>query len=545
LSCRAIVSLWVLSIVAACGEDAATGVETPGLEIRTATVGAAAGAGGYEVGIDGAATRPIGATDTLLLGDIAVGDHAVTLAGLAAECAVGGENPRHVSVVAGSTAAVEFAVTCLPPAGRLEVTTPTTGPDPDADGYELFLDGASAGSLGFAATLSLDALAVGPHTVALAGLAPNCGMIGENPVAIEIAAGATAPARFDVACTPAPGMLISHQELMHDGWHILTMHPDGSGLRDLVGSIGIRPSPTWSPDGRWIAFVGRSMSGGPLDIVVIDADGGGRTVLATEPVEVSGLAWSPDGSKLAFASAVCSACDVGGNVRIFTINRDGTGRTLVAAGGSPAWSPDGSLIAFETVTQYGFPLRGSIHVVAADGSGERTLSSPPAGLGDHDPRWSPDGGRVAFVRSTDEDVDGQILDNLWVVKPDGTNPKQLTSFGHGVFPGTVQGFDWSPDGATLAYACALWWTETDLCLIQPDGGSPRRITNGVRRVASDPRWSPDGARILFTQRVIPRDAEGAGEVTDPPDLAVLDVAGGGIVMLTTSPAEDSGGRWRP
>jgi hypothetical protein len=187
-------------MLAACGEDAATGVEAPGLEIRTATVGAAAGAGGYEVGIDGAATRPIGATDTLLVGDIAAGDHTVTLAGLAAECALGGENPRHVSVVAGSTATVEFSVTCRPQGGRLEVTTATSGTDRDPDGYELIVDGAPSQPVGDGATVSLDALPSGPHTLTLAGVAENCRVAGENPRTVTLDPGASASTDFAVAC---------------------------------------------------------------------------------------------------------------------------------------------------------------------------------------------------------------------------------------------------------------------------------------------------------------------------------------------------------
>jgi hypothetical protein len=254
LSSRAVVSLWVLSVVAACGEDAATGVEAPGLEIRTATVGAAAGAGGYEVGIDGAAARPIGVTDTLLVGDIAAGSHAVTLAGLAAECAVSGENPRLVSVVAGSTATVEFAVTCLAPGARLEVTTATSGMDPDPDGYELVVDGVPTHPVDDGAAVTLDALPSGPHTLALAGVAENCRVAGDNPRTVTLDPGASASTDFAVACISVVA-----------GWNTLAL-PEG------VRATGL-----------WAA--------GPADIYVTgrdDSPNGGHSLV----LHYDGTAWA-------------------------------------------------------------------------------------------------------------------------------------------------------------------------------------------------------------------------------------------------------------
>jgi Tol biopolymer transport system component len=94
-----------------------------------------------------------------------------------------------------------------------------------------------------------------------------------------------------------------------------------------------------------------------------------------------GPAWSPDGSRIAFAKCRLAAC------RIFTVNADAEGAndvrqvTDIADGSvnalSPAWSPDGAWIAFVLWT--GSPFQGtpSIAFVRAEGGGAPIHSFSP------------------------------------------------------------------------------------------------------------------------------------------------------------------------
>src|SRR5688572_28899609 len=80
-------------------------------------------------------------------------------------------------------------VTAPPTTGTMEVTTSTTGAEPDPDGYTLQLDSQSGQPIGSAATLRISEIAAGPHTVQLAGVAANCTVSGDNPRAVSVTAG--------------------------------------------------------------------------------------------------------------------------------------------------------------------------------------------------------------------------------------------------------------------------------------------------------------------------------------------------------------------
>ena len=187
-----------------CGGGDIAAPSAGSIEITTATGGPEPDGDGYAVTIDAGTEAAIGSHGTLTRDDLQPGRHTVYLTGMAANCAVEGENPRTVEVQQGATEPAAFVITCTATTGRLEISTSTTGASPDPDGYLLLLDGTAQGTIGVNASISNDGLSAGARSVGLSGMAANCQVQGDNPRRVTVTAGATASVAFAVSCAPPP-----------------------------------------------------------------------------------------------------------------------------------------------------------------------------------------------------------------------------------------------------------------------------------------------------------------------------------------------------
>jgi hypothetical protein len=264
----------------ACGGDDLTQPGTGTLEITTTTAGPEPDPDGYTFQIDGGPNTPIGSSASTTT-DLPEGSHSIRLTGLADNCAVA-ENPRDVTVVGGQTATATFAVTCTPTNGSLTITTATSGTAPDADGYEVTLDGAGRGALPANGSVTLADIPSGTHSVGLSGLAANCTVEGDNPRSSDITGGQTASLSFTVACTTPSG--------------------DGGTLQVFTTTGGPGPD----PDGYTF-----TVDGGTAQVIGLTA-------------EVD-LANTPAGVHSVQLSGVASNCAVDGtNPRSVTVAAGGT-----------------------------------------------------------------------------------------------------------------------------------------------------------------------------------------------------------------------------
>ncbi len=203
---------------------------------------------------------------------------------------------------------------------------------------------------------------------------------------------------------------------------IWVMDNDGSNPQ-LIYDSGTRPD--WGPsteeypDGL-IALAGTG-------ITIITSDGTLVSTIDTSAVDpIHSLDWSPDGSKIAFATEI-------GTSTIYTVNSDGTGDfTQITQGQtaySPSWSPDGSEIA----CAWGSSATQQVGVFKSDGS----VTSPQRviGTGGDYPDWGSNGKISYHVQSTSA---------LYVMNGDGTEDTK-------VFDGPAAMVAWSPDSKSLGY----------------------------------------------------------------------------------------------
>jgi Tol biopolymer transport system component len=322
---------------------------------------------------------------------------------------------------------------------------------------------------------------------------------------------------------------------------------------ELVTSEGGAPS--WSPDGRQIAFSAVEPGEGPdfdSTIYIVNADGTGLSELPqvgndTRP------AWSPDGEWLAFHSS--------GDLAM--MRPDGSEPTVIWRGEGcteePQWSPDSQWIAVIIQTEgceWTFPMMREVRVISRDGATVNTVATLTHKDGEcvwFDVAFSPDGKQVAYNDANckpwivNADGSGQAVPlegfpfwwksmvhpqwggEMGVLPPEPGPPAQpeegkIVEPCEGVTPPQIcvrdaqtgwvtqvsESLDfglvnyraaWSPDGQQIVFSAGSDFEVTQrhdykLYLINADGSDLRPITSGDTNDIH-PVWSPDGDWIAF------------------------------------------------
>ncbi len=141
---------------------------------------------------------------------------------------------------------------------------------------------------------------------------------------------------------------------------------DGGEERVLpAGEDGTCPAP--DPTGRLLAYIG-ALQGSARQLRVTGLDGGSAVTLATGVENAEIPAWSPDGSRVAYAA--------GSPLGVWVASTGGGAPNRLADGDYPRWSPDGKWISYVIWTDQTDPDQG-LWVVHPDGSGVRKLGSVP------------------------------------------------------------------------------------------------------------------------------------------------------------------------
>jgi Tol biopolymer transport system component len=289
-------------------------------------------------------------------------------------------------------------------------------------------------------------------------------------------------------------------------FEIYSIRADGSRLGQLTRNAAQDTRPSFSPNGRRVAFAREN------DLLVMNADGSRQHKLGRIEDQAS-PAWSPDSRRIAYEAAYVQSKDA---FPLTTVGLDGRRRVVVPRGRNhdPSWSPDGKRIAF--VREVGD--RYDLMVVRADGAGLATLRRKVASY----PAWSPNGDRIAIL--------GGAKPGLFLLALDGRTVRRI--------PWGVTAFAWSADGRRIAFVAA-----GRLFVVRAAGGSPHDVTpDGVGNVSSA-AWSPNG-RWLVTVSVP------LGVDTRDGDLFVVAADGSSsrkVAVGTAYPfgADNRSPSWRP
>jgi len=318
------------------------------------------------------------------------------------------------------------------------------------------------------------------------------------------------------------GRQIAYVRFGREGARIHLISPVSGSDRRLGSFPVLVATPSWSPDGRWLAVardraatrIGTARSG---DLYLLPANGGEPRALGiAQGVDEGGPSFSPDGRHLAYVSGVglarsIAVVDLGPDSMPIGAARRVTRGPIWPDGGC-SWTRDGKSLLY---VPWGIHRLWRIEIAGDD---------PPqpvevAGLGAIRPATARRRDRLVFVK---EQGDTDIY-RIRAGKPN--EPAIASSY-------LDQSPAFSPDGRRVAFASQRSG-DMEIWVAGADGSSPLQLTRGPGLWQDSPQWSPDGRRIAF---------ESQGE-DGHWSVWTIDADGGSVTQLVSHSGDEIHPSW--
>jgi len=273
---------------------------------------------------------------------------------------------------------------------------------------------------------------------------------------------------------------------------------DGKTTRQLTTPKGKNTDPTWSPDGKMIAFVSKGAGAG-AQVHVIAPDGGKAKQLTNMPMSPSGLKWAANGKTLfCIARTWPDTPDDVSYQKKEKALRDSKVKAFIIDDALyrvwNEWIADGRrpvVFAIDVAS-------GAHKNLFAETKHHLPLLGPPDQLSPAHYDIAPDGREICFTADSVKETGTDYNRDLYVMPLDRTStPRNITADN----PANDQYPAYSPDGRWIAFTrqtIKFFYADRQrLMLYDRATGQHQEITAKFDRSCSEPKWSADSRQILF------------------------------------------------